>query len=126
LTLAAAPVAAPQGTKAAADPGGAALFRERCASCHGASATGDGPMAHALKHTPPDLTALSLNNNGIFPSARISRIIEGRDVDSHGDRNMPVWGDVFKDEGDRTTRDATRKRIDAIVKYLESIQRRQA
>ena len=126
LMLAAAPRATPQGTTGLDGPSGAALYRERCASCHGTTATGDGPMSRALKHVPPDLTSLTLKNNGMFPSARVYRIIEGRDVDSHGDRDMPVWGDVFKAQGDRSAREVTRQRIEAIVKFLESIQRRQA
>ncbi|HEX7795869.1 MAG TPA: cytochrome c [Vicinamibacterales bacterium] len=124
--LAAAPQAVPHGTSGTNAPSGAALYLERCASCHGTSATGDGPMSHALVHVPPDLTMLSLKNNGVFPSERVHRIIEGRDVESHGNREMPVWGDVFKSDGDRTAREATRERIDAIVRYLESIQRRKA
>ena len=83
-------------------------------------------MSRALKHVPPDLTNLSMKNNGVFPAARVHRIIEGRDVGSHGDRDMPVWGDVFKPQGDRLAREATQKRIDAIVTFLESIQRRKA
>jgi mono/diheme cytochrome c family protein len=126
LTMAAAPRATPQGTTGIDSPSGAALYRERCASCHGSTATGDGPMAPALKHAPPDLTSLSFKNNGMFPSARVYRIIEGREVQSHGDREMPVWGDVFKAQGDRSAREVTRQRIEAIVKFLESIQRRQA
>jgi mono/diheme cytochrome c family protein len=126
LAPAAAPLAALQSTKGGQTPGGAALYVERCASCHGTTATGDGPMSRALKHAPPDLTMLALRNNGVFPSARVHRIIEGRDVDSHGNREMPVWGDVFKAQGDRSAREATKERIDAIVSYLESIQRRKA
>ena len=126
LALAAAPQAASQGASATGVPGGAALYTEHCASCHGASATGDGPMTRALKHAPPDLTNLSLKNNGVFPSARVHRIIEGRDIESHGDRDMPVWGDVFKIQSDRPSRDVTQKRIDAVVAFLESIQRRKA
>jgi mono/diheme cytochrome c family protein len=126
LTLAAAPQAAPQGAAGLEAPSGAALYAERCASCHGATATGNGPMSRALKHAPPDLTSLSIKNHGMFPSARVYRIIEGRDVDSHGDREMPVWGEVVKAHGDRSSRDATQTRIEAIVKFLESIQRRQA
>ena len=83
-------------------------------------------MSRALKHMPPDLTGLSMRNNGVFPSARVHRIIEGRDIDSHGNREMPVWGDVFKAQGDPSEREATKERIDAIVNYLESIQRRKA
>jgi len=125
-TPAAAPQVAPQGTSGINAPTGAALYLERCASCHGTTATGDGPMSRTLKHVPPDLTTLSLRNNGAFPGARVHRIIEGRDVDSHGNREMPVWGDVFKAQGDRSSQEATKERIDAIVKYLESIQRRKA
>ena len=121
-----APQAAPQGTSGTNASGGAALYLERCASCHGATATGDGPMSRALRHVPPDLTMLSLRTNGVFPSERVHRIIEGRDVDSHGNREMPVWGDVFKAQGDRSARESTKERIDAIVSYLESIQRRKA
>jgi hypothetical protein len=83
-------------------------------------------MSRALRHVPPDLTMLSQRNNGVFPSERVHRIIEGRDVDSHGNREMPVWGDVFKAQGDRSAREATKDRIDAIVRYLESIQRQKA
>ena len=126
LTLAAAPHAAAQGASATGAPSGAALYAEHCASCHGATATGDGPMTRALKHAPPDLTNLSLKNNGVFPSERVHRIIEGRDIESHGDRDMPIWGDVFKVQSDRPSREVTQKRIDAIVAFLESIQRRKA
>ena len=124
--LAAAAQTAPQGTSGPTAPSGAALYVERCASCHGTSATGDGPMSRALRHAPPDLTVLSLRNDGMFPSAKVYRIIEGRDVVSHGNREMPVWGDVFKTQGDRSSSEATRDRINAIVSYLESIQRRKA
>src|SRR5262249_39618530 len=48
----------PHGTSDETAPSGAALYLERCASCHGTSATGDGPMSHALRHAPPDLTML--------------------------------------------------------------------
>lgn len=123
---AAAPRAASQETKKTEAFSGAALYAERCATCHGPSATGDGPMSRALKHVPSDLTSLSIRNSGSFPSARVHRIIEGRDVDSHGDREMPVWGDVFKTDGGASSRDRAQSRIDAIVAFLESIQRRQA
>jgi hypothetical protein len=80
-----------------------------------------GAQAHAAR---PDESLPK--NNGVFPAARVHRIIEGRDVDSHGNREMPIWGDVFKAGGDRLAREATSDRIDAIVSFLESIQRRKA
>jgi mono/diheme cytochrome c family protein len=107
---------------AAAD--GRALFLTHCASCHGASARGDGPVASSLRQSPGDLTQFARRNGGVFPSSKVHRIIEGRDVGAHGSVEMPVWGTVFRRlPTDSTDRSATR-RIEAIVQYLESIQER--
>src|SRR5690242_18510605 len=38
-----------------------------CASCHGKSGRGDGPVAGDLKVAPPDLTRLAARNAGLFP-----------------------------------------------------------
>jgi hypothetical protein len=46
----------------------------------------------------------------MFPSERVYRIIDGRDVPGHGDREMPVWGDIFKIGSSST---AVKARIDA-------------
>jgi hypothetical protein len=62
----------------------------------------------------------------VFPAARVRRLVEGRDVESHGDRDMPVWGDAFKATRDGRAREAADARIAAIVVYLESIQHRAA
>jgi mono/diheme cytochrome c family protein len=106
-------------------PEGEELFRTYCASCHGLDATGNGPLALALRHQPSDLTQLSKRNGGMFPGARVRRIIEGRDIESHGDRDMPVWGDVFKKRNGQS-KEAADQSIRAIVQYLESLQHRQA
>jgi mono/diheme cytochrome c family protein len=108
---------------AAAAPDGAALFKTYCASCHGIDAMGNGPMAKVLRHNPPDLTRIALKNMGVFPAARMRRIIEGRDVESHGDRDMPVWGDAFKMVRDGQA-DTPADRIEALVQFLDSIQQR--
>ena len=105
---------------------GAQLFRTYCASCHGPTAQGDGPMAARLRHAPPSLTNYSERNDGVFPSERVYRIIDGRDVPSHGDHEMPVWGDAFRSEPQGRTADDVKARIDAIVGYLRAIQRRDA
>jgi mono/diheme cytochrome c family protein len=104
---------------------GSQLFRAHCASCHGATGNGNGPVADQLRHAPPDLTKYTARNGGVFPRERVCRIIDGRDVPSHGDREMPVWGDVFKSGGAASTNDVKAK-IDAIVRYLEGIQQRAA
>lgn len=104
------------------DPG-SRLFRTHCASCHGGTGRGNGPMADQLRRAPADLTKYTARNGGLFPRERVYRIVDGRDVSSHGDREMPVWGDVFKSGG--STNDV-KARIDAIVRYLEGIQERAA
>lgn len=102
---------------------GSQLFRTYCASCHGASGRGNGPLADQLRRPPPDLTQFTRRNGGMFPNERVYRIIDGRDVSSHGDREMPVWGDIFKVG---SSGPEVRARIDAIVRYLAGIQERGA
>ena len=82
---------------AAEDPDeGQALYMTHCAACHGAEAAGDGPMAPILTLQPPDLTALSADNAGVFPLLRVVRRIDGRDpLVAHGSP-MPVYGDFFE------------------------------
>jgi mono/diheme cytochrome c family protein len=105
---------------------GARLFRTYCASCHGSTARGDGPVAPELRRSPPDLTRFTENNGGVFPTNRVFDIIDGRDVRAHGDRDMPVWGDAFRTGPDGLTDEAVKTRIDAIAAYLRAIQRREA
>lgn len=83
-------------------------------------------MAPALRKPPADLTQIAAKNGGVFPTERVRRIIDGRDVISHGDPEMPVWGDAFKTSRDGYSEESVRARILAIVRYLESIQRRLA
>jgi mono/diheme cytochrome c family protein len=104
---------------------GSQLYSAHCATCHGPTGRGDGPMADQLRQAAPDLTKYSARNGGVFPRERVYRIVDGRDVASHGDRNMPVWGDVFKQTEGVPASDVKR-RIEAIVGYLEGIQERAA
>src|ERR1017187_7720768 len=75
---------------------GPQMYTNYCASCHGANATGNGPAAPALKFPPTDLTTLSKNNGGVFPSAHIASVLQfGVETSAHGSANMPVWGDLM-------------------------------
>jgi mono/diheme cytochrome c family protein len=103
---------------------GAGLFRTYCASCHGSDARGGGALADQMRKIPPDLTTFAARNGGVFPSERVRRIIDGRDVASHGDREMPVWGDAFTRTRGGLGEAAVKERIDAIVRYLDAIQER--
>jgi mono/diheme cytochrome c family protein len=100
---------------------GAQLFRTHCASCHGENAAGGGPISAQLRKAVPDLTTFSARNGGMFPAERVRQMIEGRGPAAHGDRSMPVWGDVFRQQN--SDADAA-TRIDSIVTFLRSIQRR--
>ncbi len=109
------------------DDEGGRLFRTYCSSCHGVAGRGDGPMVGQLRRMPPDLTKFTANNGGVFPSERVYRIVDGRDVAAHGDREMPVWGDAFKaTRGGDLPPERVKERIEAIVRYLEGIQERAA
>jgi mono/diheme cytochrome c family protein len=105
------------------DDTGSRLFRAHCASCHGSDARGAGPIAAHMRRAPSDLTRYTQRNGGVFPSERVYRIIEGRDLPAHGDRDMPVWGEAFKllPGSDQA---AVKARIEAIVRYLQGIQER--
>jgi len=105
----------------AAPSDGAQVFRTYCAACHGASAKGNGPAALAMKVPPPDLTLIAKRNNGKFPAERVRQIIEGKGVAAHGDRTMPVWGDVFARKiGGRDPHVV----VGELVRYLDTIQER--
>ena len=101
---------------------GSQLFRTYCSSCHGTTARGNGPLAESLRHMPPDLTTYTARNGGVFPSERLRRIVDGRDVPTHGDREMPVWGDAFTATRGGSSEASIAARIAAILKYLEGIQ----
>jgi hypothetical protein len=103
---------------------GGDLFQEYCASCHGRDGTGNGPAADALKRVPPDLTTLAARSGGTFPTLRVARLIGGKDGEpfppSHGSREMPVWGPIFKALD--TSPKGADIRIANLVAHVESIQ----
>jgi mono/diheme cytochrome c family protein len=78
---------------------GHALYVRYCASCHGMSGKGDGPIAASLRQRPADLTQLAKRAGGRFDEPKVLSIIDGRrSVAEHGPREMPVWGAVFDEE----------------------------
>lgn len=114
---------------AAADtaPPGKALFTKYCGACHGPDGKGDGVLSGLLKQKPKDLTLIAKNNGGEFPTQKVMRFIDGTtDVRAHGDPDMPVWGEVFKEQlVDSPAQQAEiRKTILGITEYIGSIQQR--
>jgi mono/diheme cytochrome c family protein len=124
--LAAATATAQQTTEAfSAGTDGSAIYRTYCAVCHGLEAKGDGPLAKNLRLAPPDLTTLARRNAGKFDAVRAYRMIDGRDpVKGHGPSDMPIWGDAFKRSSEGYSEKAVKERIDALVDYLKSLQRK--
>ena len=106
-----------------AAPAGAVTYRTHCATCHGATGQGDGPLAPRLRVAPPDLTKLSRKNGGKYPFDKVYRIVDGRDpVSGHGGGDMPVWGDTFLDSRDGYSPEKVKEKITHLVQYLATIQ----
>ena len=111
-----------QGHPTSARASGQALFQQYCASCHGDDAKGAGPAAVAFKVQPPDLTALSRQNGGKFPTDRVVQAIRGDRMQSaHGSTDMPVWGPVFL-ALTRMNRVEVERRISDLTEYIKSVQ----
>lgn len=101
------------------------LYVNYCAACHGANGEGDGPVASAMQVQAPNLRLLTQRNDGAFPAEAVTEYIDGRTViSSHGDRRMPVWGDVFlwADGDDPEAEQLAQQRIAAIVDFIGEMQ----
>lgn len=99
------------------------LFKTYCASCHGKTGLGDGPLAESLRFRPADLTQLARKNKGQFPMDRVRRTIDGRDpVKGHGGPDMPVWGDAFKNSIEAYSEEKVAERLNQLTHFLASIQ----
>lgn len=105
---------------------GAQLFQRFCASCHGSTGEGNGPVAPFFKLQPPDLTGIARRSGGRFPEEHVRSIIDGTEVIlPHGARQMPVWGlELAMAAGDTAEgRKQARKNIALLVDYLKTIQK---
>ena len=105
---------------------GKQLYMQYCSSCHGMGGRGNGPVTPYLKIKVPDLTLLKKNNKGIYPISKVMSAIDGsRAVRAHGDREMPVWGEIFRKEAE----DAKYTELTALLKskliaeYVATLQR---
>lgn len=104
---------------------GGELYRTYCASCHGVTARGDGPVASEMNRKPSNLTEMAKRNGGLFPSELVFKTIDGRQpVRGHGGPDMPVWGDVFIRSRDAGDAERAKAMIQSLVEFLDSIQLR--
>ncbi len=101
---------------------GRAIYLQHCASCHGLTGDGNGPMTPVLTTPPANLRKLSERYGNPLPADQIARFIDGRaDVKAHGPRDMPVWGKRFYPEAQGDERQI-KDLIAELVAYLQSIQ----
>jgi len=117
------------GNCAAQSAAGKAEYDKYCASCHGADGKGQGKMTYVVPGVnPPDLTLLSRNNGGVFPRDAATESIDGRrKIASHERLMMPFWGVTMQEPGKEFTPEseaAVKARINRVVDYLESMQRK--
>jgi mono/diheme cytochrome c family protein len=100
---------------------GAELYAAYCAGCHGPYGEGDGPLAATVA---PNLRTLQQRSGNVFPTDAVTAYIDGRTLPAaHGERLMPIWGEVFQAEtpgAERTVRD----RIAALVDFIAELQYR--
>lgn len=106
-------------------------FVNNCAACHGVDGKGNGVLGNLLQRSPPDLTTLAKNNNGVLPMSRLYQVMEGAGVPSHGARDMPIWGKEYLVEESQKLREArgaydapavVRARILTLLEYISRIQ----
>ncbi|MBT8221335.1 MAG: cytochrome c [Bacteroidia bacterium] len=111
----------PENSRATQARKGYEHFVEHCAVCHGEDAK--GVVMDTMAVQPPDLTLINKRRRqNEFPVMTIAKIIDGRTrVKSHGDRDMPIWGDVFSKQ-QAMTEDEIRGKLGEIIAYLHNIQ----
>lgn len=102
---------------------GKALYLQHCSSCHGQEGHGNGPVSRYLAVQVPDLTLIKKKNNGIYPSDAVMAAIDGRhDIRGHGDRQMPVWGEIFTIEDQKRPERASVSKAKLITEYIAQLQ----
>jgi mono/diheme cytochrome c family protein len=102
------------------------LYSRFCASCHGISGRGDGPVAKSIRVEVPDLTLVTRRAGGKYPRERIVQIIDGRHIlGAHGTRTMPVWGEDLSrlEIGNPDAERASRVVIEKLADYLGVLQK---
>jgi len=107
---------------------GKTIFVNECAQCHGRSGDGGGAASLGLGGPPPDLTTLTVRNDGAFPRAFIQRFVLGSIETENPDAAMPEFGTVglqhvYTDAGTGSGPRITNADMDGLLDYLETIQR---
>lgn len=73
---------------------GMSIYAKECSQCHGGSGEGAGSASLGLGIAPPDLTALSIRNDGAFPREFVRRFVMGLLEKDDPDAAMPDFKTV--------------------------------
>jgi len=104
---------------------GSEVYRTYCATCHGSSGRGDGPLAASMNRKPANLVEIAKRNGGVFPAEMVFKTIDGRTpVRGHGGPDMPVWGEAFQKSREAGDQERVNSVIKSLVDYIDSIQLR--
>ncbi len=96
------------------------MYAVYCASCHGEDGRG-GAAAVALKRAPTDLSQLSRQNRGRYPSLHVQQSI----LACEHSQEMPQWRGLFLSlsAGNRMGEAETMARAVNLSRYVETLQR---
>jgi len=99
-------------------------YQHYCAACHGQDGKGKGEWNGT---EVPDLTHLSRDNSGRFPSEDVQKVVDGRSQPlwHQRTRDMPYWGEIFQlEEKGPASRAKVEVRVAAIVDYVRGLQQK--
>ena len=111
----------PENSFAAQSTRGKVHFVKYCSSCHGEDGT--GVVIDSLAKQPADLTYINKRyRTKKFPILQVANMIDGRKMsEAHGNREMPVWGEVFSKQ-EHLDEAAIKGKLGEIIAYLMTIQ----
>lgn len=115
------------GSSLDAQSAGELLFKDNCASCHGVTGQGDGPLSVGLGTAPADLTQIAARRDGVWPMLEVMSILDGYLKATNPREDMPIIEDLLDndmvefDTGNGLTTLVPLKLIE-VVNYLETLQ----
>ena len=78
-------------------------------------------MANEFKVGPANLTQLTKNNHGEFPSSHLWAILQFvAPAAAHGSSDMPIWGGLFRSLDPNPVK--VNQRIQTLVDYVKTLQ----
>ncbi len=121
----------PQALAQTQESDGKAIYLDQCVNCHHYDGSGIYNIAYYSGRHPPDLSKLTVNNDGAFPEARVRAVLFGSQATpNHVLFEMPNFARSYLDlvrewrsfESDIDPFAEVSEQIDSIVAYLKTLQ----